>query len=154
MIGTLTESQISSLFERVLYAHLGCHFDDRIYVVPISFVRKGKVLYGHTTEGLKVELMRQNPRVCIQVDEVKDLANWESAIIWGDFAEVGGQEEIEAMIDLIDRYGPIFESIPEADQRGRDMAPPRLDGHSARHVIYRVDITDQTGRFESSDGSL
>ena len=42
MIGTLNESQIEALLDRVIYGHLGCHLDDRIYVVPMSFVDRSE----------------------------------------------------------------------------------------------------------------
>ena len=149
MIGTLNETQVNALLDRILYGHLGCQAGGKLYVVPISFARDGDILYGHTTDGLKIDIMRENPNVCVQVDEVKDLAEWESAIVWGRYEELKDKDEIEAMVKLIDRYGPIFDTIPDADERGRDVAPPRLDGRAAHHVLYRVKITEKSGRFET-----
>ena len=152
MVGTLNDTQINALLDRVLYGHLGCQGDKKIYVVPISFVRDGDVIYGHTTDGLKIEFMRENPNVCIQVDDVKDMAEWESGIVWGQYEELSGHQEIEAMVKLIDRYGPIFDTIQDADERGRDVAPPRINGMPAHHVLYQVKITEKTGRFETKTG--
>jgi nitroimidazol reductase NimA-like FMN-containing flavoprotein (pyridoxamine 5'-phosphate oxidase superfamily) len=153
MIATMTETEIDALLDRVLYAHLGCHSAGRTYVVPISFARSGSDIVGCTTEGMKIQLMRENPEVCFQIDEVQDLTNWKSAIILGRFEELHRSEEIEAMSLMIDRYGPIFQENPSGSRRGREVTPDRLDGKPSRRVLYRIRISKKTGRAEIPETS-
>ncbi len=154
MVKELTGDEIDQLLDTVMVAHLGCQANGKVYVVPISFVREGNTLLGHTTEGMKVDFMRENPEVCVQVEQIKDLGEWESAILWGKFKELQGPDEIVAMIHLIDRYGPVFDMIPKGDQRGRDIAPPRLDGKAANHVVYKIVFSERTGRAEYPNASI
>ena len=56
-------------------ARLACAFENQPYVVPVYLAyhqpaRGEPCLYGFTTQGQKVEWMRANPLVCVEVDEV------------------------------------------------------------------------------------
>ena len=43
------------------------------------------MLYCHSGEGLKLQMMRANPSVCFEVDRHENLANWQSVIAQGTF---------------------------------------------------------------------
>src|SRR5262249_7283634 len=45
-------------------------------------------LYGFTTPGQKVEWMRANPLVCVEVDEVTAPDQWVSVIAFGRYEEL------------------------------------------------------------------
>src|SRR5580658_2404206 len=126
MVGKLEKSEIEGLLMSATHAHLGCHADGKTYVVPISFAYDGQRVVGYTSPGQKTEMMRLNPDVCIQVEEITDLANWQSAIVWGRYVELEVSEAAIALGLLIDKYGPIFEEHPAPDRRGREITPPRL----------------------------
>src|SRR4051812_44247769 len=53
-------------------ARLACAHENQPYVVPvyIAYDKASECLYGFTTPGQKVEWMRTNPRVCVEVDEI------------------------------------------------------------------------------------
>jgi len=148
MITELSREQIDEVLRGALYARLGCHADGRTYVVPISFALENDHFVGMTTTGMKVEMMRRNPEVCLCVDEIKDLTHWTSVILWGTFEEVEGVEAAKLSGLLIDKYGPIFEEMRSPARRGRNVTPDRLDGHNAPPVVYRIRITERTGRSE------
>ena len=151
MIGKLNNEEIDQLLDATLVGHLGCHFDGRTYIVPISFARQEDCLFGYTTVGKKVQMMRGNPDVCVQVENITNLDDWQSAIVWGRFEELSGTEEIDAMVCLVERYSEAFEALPSGSVRGRDVAPPRLDGQPVGNVLYRIRISEKTGRFERPD---
>ncbi len=48
-------------------------------------------VYGHTMEGMKINMMRKNPRVCFEVDVMQNMANWKSVIAWGEFEELSSE---------------------------------------------------------------
>ncbi|HWD39412.1 MAG TPA: pyridoxamine 5'-phosphate oxidase family protein [Fimbriimonas sp.] len=148
MVGVLSESEIDELLMTALFARLGCHADGKTYVVPVSFAYDGHRIVGHTTEGLKTAILRRNPSVCLQFDEVKSLTDWKSVILWGEIEELQGVDAAVAAGLLIDRYGPIFEENPSDNRRGREVTPPRLDLKPAKHMIYAIKIGERSGRFE------
>lgn len=36
----------------------------------------------------KIEMMRKNPKVCFEVDDIKNIFSWKSVIAWGTFEEI------------------------------------------------------------------
>jgi nitroimidazol reductase NimA-like FMN-containing flavoprotein (pyridoxamine 5'-phosphate oxidase superfamily) len=154
MLGTLTQEEIDALLHTANFGHLACNAQGKTYIVPISFaVEDSNTLVGQTTPGLKVDIMRENPEVCICVDEIKDLTNWRSVIAWGTYEELSGIQAAQAMGLLIDKYGPIFEDAPTPDRRGRVVTPPRLDEKPSTAIVYRITIKEKTGRFEKGCSS-
>jgi nitroimidazol reductase NimA-like FMN-containing flavoprotein (pyridoxamine 5'-phosphate oxidase superfamily) len=88
MLGNLKAIEIESILKHQVVARLGCHADNVTYVVPLSYAYDGVYLYGRSQEGMKIDLMRKNPRVCIQADIMENMANWQSVVAWGDFEEL------------------------------------------------------------------
>ncbi len=71
-------------------ARLACSRDDRPYVVPVYVAcdEAARCLYGFTTPGQKIEWMRANPRVCVEVDEVVADDQWVSVVATGSYEEL------------------------------------------------------------------
>ena len=63
-------------------ARLACAHENQPYVVPVylAYHEASGCLYGFTTPGQKVEWMRANPLVCVEVDEVAAYDQWVSVI--------------------------------------------------------------------------
>ena len=66
----MSQAECSDLLTRISTGRLGCSLDDQPYVVPVSFSYEPDRLYIFSTLGKKVKWMRQNPKVCLQADEV------------------------------------------------------------------------------------
>ena len=78
MWGDLDKSQIDDLLKSELIGRLGCFDGNKVYVVPITFAYNDGYIYGHTKDGLKIQMMRNNPNVCFEIDWMKDMSNWKS----------------------------------------------------------------------------
>ena len=65
-----------------------CAHKNLPYVVPIYFVYEDPYLYGFTTLGQKVEWMRSNPQVCVELDEIVNGTQWMSIVIFGRYQEL------------------------------------------------------------------
>jgi uncharacterized protein len=111
MIGVLDAKEIEEVLYHQMVGRIDCHANDITYVVPISYSYDGRYIYGHAREGLKIDLMRLNPSVCFQVDDMKDMANWKSVIGWGEYQELGDEEDrIKALQKLVGRILPLASS--------------------------------------------
>lgn len=93
MFKILESQQIEKVISENIIARLGCHADDETYVVPISYAYDGKYLYARSFAGIKITMMRKNPKVCLQINTMKDMADWKSVIIWGTFEELTNEED-------------------------------------------------------------
>jgi len=68
MFGELSQNEIEDLLHQQVIGRIGCHADDTTYVVPISYAYDGQYVYGHTREGMKLNLMRKNRNICFEID--------------------------------------------------------------------------------------
>jgi len=150
MIGKLTPQQIEDFLQENVVGRIGCSNGKKTYVVPVNYVYDGKYIIGHSVAGMKIEMMRKNPQVCFEVDEMKSFTNWKSVIAWGEYQELKEERErfaamklfVERMIRL-----KISETAvpPEATE---NRVHPRSPGN-IKPVIYRIVVAGRSGRFES-----
>lgn len=109
MLGELTKEQSFQVLKSEVMGRIGCYdADGGVYIVPITYVFDCKFIYAHSKEGLKIQLMRKNPRVCFQVDCIENMANWRSVIAWGEYEELKGNNYDKAMKILKDRLAPLM----------------------------------------------
>jgi len=148
MIKELSDAEIWEVIDTAQYAHLGCHSEGKTYVVPVSYARDGGRFVGATTFGQKVEMMRQNPEVCLQIERIESLTRWKSVVVSGVYEELSAAERAQAFGLLIDRYGPTFAEEAAGERRGRDVTPPRLDGSPEPMIVYAISIRQVSGRSE------
>ncbi len=149
MLGDLNQEEIETFLKQQWFGHLGCHAEGQTYVVPISFVYKDGCFIGQTKLGRKIDMLRKNPLACLQVDSVQGIADWTSIIAWVEYQELQGTEAAESMGALIDMLAPKVEDL-DSSRSPRDVTPGRHDGKPQMSVVYRLNVTEMTGRFEKS----
>ena len=140
MLGDLTKSQIEATLRDNVIGRIGCHAYGQTYVVPITYAYDGSYVYAHTTPGMKLHMMRGNPHVCFEIDNMDDLANWQSVIAWGTFEELFGTKAQEAMQFLVEKI--------EARLAGPPGASVHPNSAMERLVVFRIKLEQKTGRFE------
>ncbi len=134
-IAELSREEIDAFLRSQRIARLGCHVDGLTYVVPLIYAYDGECVYSVTTEGQKVAMMRENPRVCVEVDEydLDGRGSWRSVIAYGDYEELDGEDVELALAVLRDRFG-----------RAASSESPRRLGLGV--VAFRVRLAELTGR--------
>ncbi len=88
LINKLTHEECHTFLERASIGRLACSVNDRPYVVPIFFAYEPGYIYAFSTLGQKIQWMRTNPNVCMQVDEIVADSQWASVIINGRYQEL------------------------------------------------------------------
>lgn len=88
LIQELTRQESVDLLARAHLGRLACSREDQPYIVPITFAYENNCLHSFSTVGQKLEWMRANPRVCVQVDEIVNPQEWVSVIVFGRFEEL------------------------------------------------------------------
>ena len=147
MFGKLENKQIDELLNKQVIGRIGCHADGLTYVVPMSYAYDGVYIYGHTLEGMKLNLMRKNPNVCFEVDDMLDMANWKSAIGWGVFEELKEvPDRNKALNKLIGRTLPLISS--ETTHLSPQWPFPSNDLENIEGVVFRIRLTEKSGRYE------
>ena len=135
----LSENEITDLISRVGYGHLACCLNDRPYVVPAHYASDIGSIFIYTTEGKKFEIIKENPKVCLQIEEVVDKRHWQSVIIDGIAAQLEAGPERERALELILAVNPTLTpavSVRWMDEWVRENV----------EVVYRVIPTATSGR--------
>ncbi len=135
----LSEQQANEVLGRVGYGHLGCSLNDRPYVVPVHYAFDEGTIFIYTTEGKKAAMLRENPNVCLQVEEVVNNEDWRSVIVEGVAEDITAGPERDRAMKLIVGVSPTL--TPAVSVRWMD--------HWVREnveVVYRVRPTSSTGR--------
>jgi hypothetical protein len=105
MISTLKDRDARELLATQRLARLGCIAEGEPYVVPVNYAFDGESVIIHSLYGRKIEAMRENPRVCLQVDEIQNEFKWKSVIVYGRYEEITNpSERAEAMNHLLRLY--------------------------------------------------
>ncbi len=147
MLGELNINQIENLLYSLVIGRIGCNADETTYVVPVSYAYDGTYIYGHTKEGMKIDMMRKNPKVCFEVDVMENMSNWRSVIAWGKFEELRMPEERKmGMQKLMDRILPIMTGETTVHHSMTDSQGQYIE--SMQGVVYRIELTKKTGRYE------
>ena len=84
-IDKLNETECREILSRSSIARLGCSLNDQPYVVPVGIAYEEDYIYVFSTMGQKIRWMRSNPKVCVQVDEIRSQSDWVSVIANGEF---------------------------------------------------------------------
>jgi len=142
LIQELTTAQCVEVLSRTNLGRLGCARFNQPYIVPIlfSFDAERRCAYAFSTVGQKVRWMRENPKVCLEVEEIVDKLEWTTVLAKGVYQEI---QNDPAEAEARERAGHLFEQRAEWWLPGAGNVPWR--GRSDV-VIYRIRIESLTGR--------
>lgn len=147
MFGKLGIAQIEQVLHHQIVGRIGCHADGMTYVVPISFAYDGEYIYAHSSEGMKVNMMRKNSRVCFQTDQMQDMGNWQSIVAWGDYEELNEPDQRRVALEkLVARALPIVSS--ETTHLTDHWPFLSTDLNNIKGIVFRIKLTTKTGRYE------
>jgi len=117
---------------------------DRPYVVPLCFGYADRVFYFHcAAEGRKLDVLKRNPHVCLELEAGVSLKAGVKACDWGmNYRSViafGRAERVDA---------------PEAKRRALDLIMARyapgqveyLEAALAKTVVIQVEVMNMTGK--------
>lgn len=139
MMKTLSTETARQLFRTARVVRLGCIVNGEPYVVPINCHLEGDYLYSHSLSGMKIAGLRENPRACVQVDEIHSDLCWQSAIAYGEYEEITTPDERSAVLSILLRKFPLLTPVESAIA---------VDGSSPEVVVFRIHIERLTGVSE------
>ena len=136
-----SNQECEELLRRVPFGRLACALDNQPYVVPVAFSYEPGCIYVFSTVGKKIEWMRQNPKVCLQVDEIGNRSNWTSAVINGTYLELREPQytaEKQRSRDLLGQSVRWWVT-PMAERR------EQVSDVSIEPVFFRINIESMSG---------
>ena len=132
----LAPAEIDEFLRGQRIARLGCHAGGVTYVVPLIYAYEDGAVVAVTTEGRKTAMLRENPQVCVEVDEydADSRGSWRSVIAYGTYEELTGDAIEPALTLLRERF---------ARTAGRAAEPRRLGPNV---VVLRIRLDEVSGR--------
>ncbi len=138
-IGYLETNESVQLLQKCKRAHLACQENGEIYIVPVAYFYDDNFIYCHSRPGKKIEVMRKSPKICLQVEEVKDMYSWKSVLVWGEFEELTGDKAVD-ILKLLAKKMTESEPVTSLDSQ------PFMNSETS--IIFRMKIKKMTGRYE------
>ena len=122
----MSQQECRELLKRVSIGRLGCSLDDQPYVVPVGFSYEADYIYMFSTLGKKIKWMRQNPKVCLQADEIGNRSNWLSVIVTGTYVELREPQytaQLEHALEQLEQYSEWWRNpLAQRREQTRDLS--------------------------------
>jgi len=138
-IDEMGKKDMVALLVKSGFGHLGCSRNGRPYVLPVHYAYKEPDIFLYTTEGMKTEYITSNPEVCLQVEEVQDVAHWRSVIVTGKAERLKTDLEKQHAMKLISERNP--ELSPAISRTWTDAW-----GRANIEAIFRITPEEMSGR--------
>lgn len=127
-----------ALLERHHVGRLAFTFHDRVDIEPLSYRFNDGWLYARTSPGTKLTVVRHNPWVAFEVDEVESRFDWRSVVIHGTIYFMdpsGGDRDREAYATALELLRAVDGDVLTAG----DPAPHRT-------TLFRIHADEIIGR--------
>ena len=145
VIKEMTEGECRAMLAGRHVARLACARNNQPYIVPFQVDLDGECLYGFATLGQKIEWMRQNPLVCLEIDQLMADGQWASVVVFGQYEELPNTPEHGGSREVAER---LFQKHPV----WWEPASIPLATHEPRTpVVFRIRIGRMTGRRAAPD---
>ena len=148
MIGKLDKNQINNLLCSQSIGRLACSDGEQPYIVPISFTFDGVYIYGQTNVGKKLKIIRKNPEVCFEVDQMMDPRNWQSVVIYGEFEELKNKDAHDVRHILFEKdFSLLTNNCVHAHEH--EVTCVLDDENRIKEILFRIKIKKVSGRFQN-----
>jgi nitroimidazol reductase NimA-like FMN-containing flavoprotein (pyridoxamine 5'-phosphate oxidase superfamily) len=132
----------TALLENSHIGHIACVGGLQPYVTPFCFAYEKNFIYSFATFGRKIEWMRANPLVCIEVESIVNREEWQTVIVLGRFEELPDvpkfSKAIDTAHDLLARSAVWWEPGFAKTLHGEGERP-------LEPVWFRVSVLEITG---------
>jgi nitroimidazol reductase NimA-like FMN-containing flavoprotein (pyridoxamine 5'-phosphate oxidase superfamily) len=145
VIQEMTRHDCRAMLARTGVARLACASNQQPYIVPIHVMLDGDFLYAYSTVGQKIDWMRENPLVCVEIDEFIAHAQWTSVVVVGRYEELPAAPGYEGSRQIAER---LFSPYPAWWE---PASVPLAGGQLRSPIVFRIQIGSMTGRRASPD---
>ena len=143
IIKELTVAECRAVLSEVGLGRLACARDNQPYVVPVHFVYEvNDFLFAFSTLGQKIEWMRSNPLVCVEVERVREQNDWTTIVIFGEYEELPSTNEFAS--DRTYAY-ELLSRQPSWWQPAYVAGTHRTSSENAEPIYFRIRISRMTG---------
>jgi len=139
-----SRAEIDSIIRRSQVCRLGLSDHGSPYVVPLCFGYDGQALYFHCArEGRKLDILRQNDKVCFEFDIVEGLVEADQGCDWGiRYQSVIGFGRSRVVEKDADKKQALTLIMAQYSKRIFSFPPDAV----SRTVVVKIEIESLTGK--------
>lgn len=145
-----TTAGIEEIITAAERLRLGINRDGAPYIVPMNFGYSNGIFYMHCAgEGLKTDLLKNDPRVCIEIDESSSLIKKDESApcSWGvEYRSVIAVGTAEFIEDPEEKRGALEIIL---SQFGADAPPDMPEASIKATTVFRVPVETITAKTSS-----
>jgi nitroimidazol reductase NimA-like FMN-containing flavoprotein (pyridoxamine 5'-phosphate oxidase superfamily) len=151
MIENLETRECTELLNNNYIGHLAYISQKEPYIVPITYYynQVNNSIISYSAEGHKIDAMRKNDAVSLEVEEIKSVNNWRSVSIHGEFEELQG-------IDAKYLLHEFTQNVKKIITRKEGSHPKFISEFSSKlseqgiPIVYRININEITGKYREA----
>jgi len=149
MIKDLNKKECIELLQNSYIGRLAFNVGESPYIVPITyyFDQNNNNVISYALEGQKIDAMRKNQSVSMEVDVIDSISQWKSVLVHGQFEELQG---IDAKSQLHEFSQGVKDVINRNEAKKLQFIhefSSKLRADGASPIVYRIKISEITGKF-------
>jgi len=118
------------------------------YVLPITYYydKKNNCIISTSAEGHKIDCLRENKLVSLNVSKIDSVNNWSSVLVHGEYEELKGIDAKYQLHQFVQGIKGIIAENEKSDLRfigdfSNSIKPDAIA------VVYRIRIKEMTGKY-------
>jgi nitroimidazol reductase NimA-like FMN-containing flavoprotein (pyridoxamine 5'-phosphate oxidase superfamily) len=137
-------SEMEEFIKQTKICRLALVDKDKPYIIPMSFGFDWPHLYFHSAlEGRKIDIIKLNPNVCFEFDELIKINKEKEACDWGmDFKSVIGEGKAVLVEDFKEKTHALDVIMAQYSSRGFTFPRETME----KTGVIKVTITQMTGK--------
>lgn len=151
MIQNIEEKEMRFILENNYVGHLGYIYQNRPFVVPITyyFDKDKNAVICYSGDGHKMNAMRINKEVCLQISAINTVNNWKSVLAHGKFEQHFGsnakaylhQFSLGVKDIILEKEQTKLDFIYEFSSKVNEEGNP---------IVFLIEIEEMTGKKRDS----
>ncbi len=138
----MTPEKCRELLEGTYIGHIACAQGNQPYITPFSYVYHDDFIYSFATVGKRMEWMRVNPRVCIEIEKIVDRREWQTVVAFGRYEELPNTPEF---YDLRVIAHDLLSTFPDWWEPGYARTVYLETERKLEPIYFRVAIDEVSG---------
>jgi len=138
------QKDLDEIMKKAQVCRLAVSYEAMAYIVPMSFGYANRTLYFHSAqEGLKLMILRENPKACFEVDIETEVVPGEKACDWTmRYQSVVGFGDVAFIEDLEGKREAMQIIMQQYSNEAKLIEDSALSGVT----LLKLTISNMTGK--------
>ncbi len=138
------QKDLDEIMKKAQVCRLAVSYEAMAYIVPMSFGYASRTLYFHSAqEGLKLMILRENPKACFEVDIETEVVPGEKACDWTmRYQSVVGFGDVAFIEDLEGKREAMHIIMQQYSDEAKQIEDSALSGVT----LLKLTISNMTGK--------